>query len=75
MGQTAKELGDIGFDEPLSSWALRDLCLLVNDNASLQAVRAAASTAARFERNVAALLKVQPTLIWVAFLSKLIRLG
>lgn len=54
------ELGDLVFEEPGSGWVPADLYLSGNVKAALAKARAAADHDARYQRNVAALMKVQP---------------
>jgi len=54
------ELGDLVFEDPASGWVPADLYLSGNVKAALTQARAAAEKDARFQRNVAALMKVQP---------------
>lgn len=60
MDEIARELGDLAFEDPQDGWMPRDLYLSGNVKAALQAARMAAAQDARFERNVAALMEVQP---------------
>lgn len=54
------ELGDLVYEAPGKGWMPADLYLSGNVKQALQDARAAAEKDARFERNVAALLAVQP---------------
>lgn len=54
------ELGDLVFEEPGYGWVPADLYLSGNVKQALAVAKMAAEVDARFERNVVALMKVQP---------------
>lgn len=54
------ELGDLVFEDPASGWMPADLYLSGNVKAALAKAKDAAQRDARFQRNVAALMAVQP---------------
>ena len=60
FSEIVAELGDSAFESPDAGWQPSDLYLSGNVKQALQRARDAAQTDSRFERNVAALLKVQP---------------
>lgn len=58
--EIVSELSDLVFEEPGYGWVPADLYLSGNVKAALAVAKKAAEVDARFERNVVALMKVQP---------------